>query len=58
LFSAKLMKAGLLWTDARYATLIEANLTDADLRGVRYNDQTTWPDGFDPAEAGAIYAAF
>jgi uncharacterized protein YjbI with pentapeptide repeats len=49
------MRAPLLWTDLHTSTLIEANLQGADLRGVRYNEHTIWPDGFDPMAAGAIY---
>ncbi len=40
--------------DLRGANLAGAGLESNDLRGARYDRQTTWPAGFDPAAAGAV----
>ena len=40
-------------SDLRDANLHGANLSGADLREVWYNDNTVWPKGFDPIDAGA-----
>ncbi len=37
------------------AKLTGADLGGADLTGVRANQDTTWPDGFDPVAAGVIF---
>ena len=34
------------------ANLREANLQGADLTGAKANENTTWPDGFDPVATG------
>jgi len=64
---ANLFGADLGWAELRGANLREADLRRADLRGARlmgadlaeavYDDETSWPEGFDPALAGAIRAA-
>lgn len=69
LFGADLSNAQLQHADLRLARLAEANLTGADLcganlwgarlnraqlDGVLYNDETQWPENFDPEEHGAI----
>jgi hypothetical protein len=40
--------------DLTGADLREANLSEAEVRGAKYDSQTHWPDGFDPRAAGAI----
>lgn len=42
--------------DLSGARLQEARIEGADFRGAYYDDDTTWPPGFDPDAAGAIYA--
>ena len=37
------------------AKLTGADLGGADLTGVRANQDTTWPDGFDPVAAVVIF---
>jgi hypothetical protein len=69
---ANLSSADLRGADLRRANLSPADLSDiklaaADLRdallratnfeGALYDDSTAWPDGFDPAAAGAIHVA-
>lgn len=46
---ANLRKANLGWADLRGADLSQADLAEA-----RYNDQTSWPEGFDPQTAGCL----
>ena len=48
LFGANLSRADLC-----EANLSFANLRGADLRGAKYDSSTVWPDGYDPAAAGA-----
>jgi len=36
------------------ANLVEAKLEEANLVEEKYSKKTTWPEGFDPEEAGAI----
>ena len=65
---ADLRRADLLKADLRYADLREADLTGAYLEGINlsetdlsqatlsdaeYNEDTQWPQGFDPIAAGA-----
>jgi len=59
LWGANLMNASLEQADLTGASLWEANLTNAyleqaDLTGASYDNDTTWPEGFDPKAAGAI----
>lgn len=49
LTNARLMRASLLGTDLTGTTLEGANLT-----GATYNDQTRFPDGFDPIAKGLV----
>ena len=37
------------------ADLNGANLTKADLSRAKANEDTTWPEGFDPEAAGVIF---
>lgn len=60
-----LRKANLREANLTFAYLLEANLSGADLRGAKlehavlkkaiYDDKTTWSQGFDPKQKGAIY---
>jgi hypothetical protein len=43
----------LLLNQAKPLWLAGADLSGADLNGAKYNQETKWPDGFDPIEAGA-----
>ena len=40
--------------DLRMADLTKANLRGANLSWARYDAETTWPNGFDPAYAGVV----
>lgn len=56
---ANLTGADLSHADCRgvhlgWSILKDAKLTGCDLTGAVYNDQTQWPDGFDPAAAGCV----
>lgn len=51
---ADLRGADLWFADLRGADLRGADLTGANLRGATYNDQTDWPEGYDPVAAGAL----
>lgn len=58
---ADLTGANLTGTDLSDAILCGADLRDTrlqavDLSGATYDDFTLWPSGFDPVEAGAVYA--
>jgi uncharacterized protein YjbI with pentapeptide repeats len=52
LTAAHLRQARLGFADLRGANLGDADLTEASLRGALADNDTTWPDGFDPAAAG------
>jgi len=54
---ANLMRANLRGASVAGADLTDADLTDADTVGLRYNDQTRWPAGFDPVAQTAAVAA-
>lgn len=54
LSAADLTDAWLTEADLRGANLHEANLTGTDLTGAVYDEETTWPKGFNPEVAGAI----
>lgn len=59
---ANLKKANLSNADLRFAflswaNLKGANLTNANLEEALYNDETIFPDGFDPKEAGMVYVS-
>ena len=59
LTGADLTRAYLYDADMRQAKLIGANLTQANLRqakltGAHYNEETIFPDGFDPFLAGMM----
>lgn len=49
-----LSEADLTEADLRRANLSGANLSRANLTEVTYNQNTRWPEGFDPDVAGAI----
>ena len=34
----------------------EGDLVSANLVGVKANEETIWPEGFDPVDAGVIFA--
>jgi uncharacterized protein YjbI with pentapeptide repeats len=53
---AYLRGAILRGADLSCANLDGAWLRYADLRGARYDAETRWPAGFDPAARGAILA--
>ena len=53
--NANLRNANLREADLTKANLDSANLSWADLRGARYDADTTWPKGFDPVAAGAVW---
>ncbi len=48
---ANLEGANLEGANLGYAKLIGANLTGAKLIGIKYNDETIWPEGFTPPSA-------
>lgn len=52
---AGLTGANLRNTDLRWTSLRGATLTDTDLAGALYNDDTAWPQGFDPGARGAVH---
>ena len=54
LILARLRGAALSGADLRAAALGGADLVDADIRGAFYDEDTMWPDRFDPDAAGAI----
>jgi hypothetical protein len=54
---ANLMRASLDHADLRGAELRNANLREANFEGARADAYTIWPDGFDWAEAGAIFVS-
>jgi uncharacterized protein YjbI with pentapeptide repeats len=54
LLDADLRQANLLDADLREADLTWADLSEANLIGAKYNNDTIWPDGFDPQAHGAI----
>ena len=45
---------GGYWVKAG-ANLTGADLTELDLKGVIANEDTIWPEGFDPVAAGVIF---
>jgi hypothetical protein len=54
LSEANLRGADLSEADLCGADLQGADLTGADLTGARYDSLTLWPEGLDPAAAGAV----
>ncbi len=54
LHGANLRGANLRGADLRGADLKMANLSGATLKRAKYNTNTQWPGGFDPAAAGAV----
>ena len=50
---ADLTGTNLRNTDLRWTSLRGAKLAEADLTGALYDDNTVWPDGFDPKARGA-----
>jgi len=50
-----LRKAGLRGATLGGVDLDGADLQDTKLRDAKYNENTIWPDGFDPRAAGAVY---
>lgn len=54
LWKANLMSANLEGANLEGANLGGTNLQGTSLIGARYNDDTSWPEDFDPEAAGAI----
>jgi uncharacterized protein YjbI with pentapeptide repeats len=54
LTSAVVPGANLRNAKLQGATLTGADLKGADLKGALYDEQTRWPDGFNPQERGAL----
>ncbi len=52
LWEANLTVANLWEANLYGADLGGANLIGADLEGAKANEDTVWPDGFDPVAAG------
>lgn len=52
---ADLTNADLTGADLRFTSMEDAKLDGAKLKNALYNDKTVWPDGFDPAKAGAYF---
>ncbi len=52
---ADLGEAVLYEANLEGADLARANLKRADLEGAKANEDTTWPEGFDPVAAGVIF---
>lgn len=52
LTASHLRKARMDFAGLRGANLADADLTGVSLRGALADNDTTWPDGFDPAAAG------
>lgn len=55
LSKTNLSEARLIFSYLMGANLSEANLTNTDLREAKYDQTTTWPDGFDPMATGAVF---
>jgi uncharacterized protein YjbI with pentapeptide repeats len=53
-FTGDLSGGDFRGADFRQADLRDALLAGADLTGALYDAKTVWPDGFDPAKAGAV----
>ena len=58
LSDANLAGADLSEADLCGADLQGADLTGADLTGARYDSLTLWPEGLDPAAAGAVCVSY
>ena len=54
LSNASLFRADLSGADLSGANLLKADLREAELISVKYDENTIWPNGFDPVKAGAI----
>lgn len=54
LVEAMAEEADLRGTDLTRANLTDTDLTGATLRGALADNDTVWPDGFDPAAAGVV----
>ena len=52
---ANLWRANLEDADLTGADLSQSNLSGANLKGVKADQDTTWPDGFDPVAAGVTF---
>lgn len=52
LTAANLGQARMDFADLRGANLTDADLTEVSLRGALADNDTTWPDRFDPVAAG------
>ncbi len=47
-------ETNLTRADLRWTYLVETDLQEANLKGTRYNNETRWPDEFDPESRGAV----
>ena len=52
--NAKFVQTNLKGADVRNSDLREVHLSGANFKDSIYNEQTIWPEGFDPKKAGAI----
>ena len=52
---ADLSGLDLSGADLFRARLIDAELSRANLSGAKYDNDTKWPEGFDPVAAGAVF---
>ena len=52
---AHLLEANLTRVNLTRANLTRANLKGANLKGAIANEDTRWPEGFDPVAAGVIF---
>jgi uncharacterized protein YjbI with pentapeptide repeats len=63
LSGAYLGRANLFGADLTRVNLFDADLTGAELTGAdlslaKANEDTIWPEGFDPVAAGVIFNTF
>ncbi len=55
LSGASLLVANLVGANLSRTNLYQADLTGADLTEAKADEDTTWPEGFDPKAAGVIF---
>ena len=55
LSNADLRHADLSDANLTRANFMDANLAGANLAGATANENTIWPDGFDPEAAGVVF---
>jgi uncharacterized protein YjbI with pentapeptide repeats len=54
-YETLLKEVDLSGASLKGTNLREQNLSTARLIGAKANEDTTWPDGFDPVAAGVIF---